>query len=222
MKKPTALKLKVGQRETHEIDGMSVELRRVDVRRYDWDYRHTRKEGEPFGHPKEQALLEIWIDGKFVGRASRAHGFGKQSFTIERLGTEHYRQCLGHQVVWSDKHGSGKDILYTSADVARKAAELRREKRWGGGTILMTEKEVQRALAAEKAEEERREREAEENRVKWAREAAERKQAAEEQRGEVVMGLESIKERHDALTLSNLEMAALDAAIKRYKEDVIR
>lgn len=200
---------------TYEIDGAAVTLTRVPIRRYDWDHRRL-KEGEPFGHPMEQALYEIAINGELVGRASRSHGFGKQAFTIERLREGEDSWKLGEPVVWGRGYQAHQDRLYELDQVAAKAAELRKGVFRGALSRLPTSAEIAKYLAEEKATEAAEKIASEARSAQWARERAEEKRKAEEHRLEVLEGLESIAERLRA-QLSNSEANALIIAIERYR-----
>lgn len=199
---------------TFSIDGMQVELTRVPVRRYDWDHREQR-EGEPWGHPKEQALYEIRIDGEHVGLASRPHGFGRQEFQIHRLGENFSTWRLGEVLVHGGRSCKNEHRLFDLDQVAMKSVELRKAKHFSNLRRLPTLGELRMFVAAEKREEARREAESKARREQWDREAAEQKRAAEEHRLEVLGGLQSIDERLGA-QLSNYEANALRLAIARY------
>lgn len=204
---------KVGKSVVVEVDGRKVELTRVPIRRYSW--AHTAAHEAAGGHPMEQALLEIRIDGDFVGRASRSHGWGSQAFKIEAL-------WRAHRHGWPDEVRYGKVYipfereLRSPMQIARKAIELRDETLCGDRRQLMTEAEIETASAAHIAEEQRREAQAEEDRKRWAIEREQQRQRAIEHRDEVLAGLRDIEARTD---LSNLERAAIVAAIARYSAD---
>lgn len=207
---------KMGKSVVVELGDRKVELTRVPIRRYDWDHRGRYEPGHPdCGAPKEQALLEIRIDGDFVALASRPHGWGAQAFSIEAL-------WRAHRHGWPEEVRYGKGYipierqLRTPEQIARKAVELRDETLWGGRRQLMTEAEIETASAAHIVEEQRREAQAEEDRKRWAAEREQQRQRAIEHRDEVLAGLRDLDSRPD---LSNLERAALVAAIARYEAD---
>lgn len=193
--------------ETFEIEGMRVDLIRVPVRRYEWS---TVLDGQAkeasLGRPKEQALYEVIVDGQLVGRASRPHGWGRQSFHIEDL-REPY-----NSVVYGDGYQPEGDRLYTLERVAAEAAKLRREKFYRAGSRLPTETEWKAYAKAEKRRQERDEAAALERRIQWDREREEAHRLAEEQRMELLGGLQSIDERL-GVQLTNYEASALRAAI---------
>jgi hypothetical protein len=196
-------------------------LRRVPPRRWSWDYRHEsqKREGEPEGAPRDQRRYAIWIDGEHVGFASRAFGFGKQGYSIERLGPEiAYTLNLGEHVVWPVSIREGR--LLDPDQVARKALELRLEKRWGADALkkLFTEAELEPWLKVQRKRKEREEREEAERAARWKREREEAARAAEELRSDIESGLRSIDERLGS-QLSNMEANALRYAIERYSAE---
>lgn len=206
---------KMGKAVVVDVDGVQVELLRVPVRRYDW--AHTEAHRVAGGHPREQALLEIRMDGKPVGLASRAHGWGAQSWAIDRLEpTDRRGVWLGEERLFGKGYVERNRQLFTPEAIAAKAVELRGKPgdRWGRN--LMTVPELNALCAREAADKIRRDQEAEENSRRWAVEAAERKRRAIEHRDEVLAGLHDIEARSD---LSNLERAAIVAAVARYSAD---
>lgn len=159
---------KLGERLAVEVDGRTVELERVEIERYDWDHRGNRRPGEPFGHPKHQARLLIWLDGAPVGQAVRPHGWGKQPWGIERLGDQFEYWALGRKELWQPGDWRRTDELRTPEDIARKALKFHGERR------LLPLPEMDAELAKHKAREERRKKEEEERQARWRREREER------------------------------------------------
>lgn len=204
---------KLGKSVTVEVGERKVELTRVPIRRYDW--AHTAAHVAAGGHPREQALLEIRVDGEFVGRASRPYGWGAQAFSIEGLWRAH-RHGWPEEVRFGRGYVPHENRLFSAAQIARKAVELRDEVMWGNRRQLMTEAEIKASNVAHAAEERRRDAEAEERRKQWDREREQQRQRAIEHRDEVLMGLRELAARED---LTNLERAALTAAIQRYEGD---
>lgn len=202
--------------QTFDVNGARVELTRVPVRRYDWDHREQR-DGEPYGHPKEQALYEIRIDGLHVGLAYRRHGFGRQWWNIDRLCPQYSHTAgMGEQTVTSRGWVENDKRLWTLEQVAAEAVKLRREKGWGGKPFkLATEDEIEAFVKLYRRREADEERESKRRRAQWDREAAEKKRQAEENRLEVLEGLQSIDTRLGG-QLSNFEANALRTAIQRY------
>lgn len=204
--------------QTFAIDGMKVELTRVPVRRYDWDHREPR-EGEPRGQPREQALYEIRIDGEHVGLAYRKHGFGRQWWSIDRLCPQHGHMVgMGEQIVTERGWVDDSKRLWDLGAVARKAAELRREKTYHGRPPkLATEDEINAWVNLYRRREADEERASTARRAQWDREAAKQKRVAEEHRLDVLEGLQSIDERLCG-QLSNYEANALRVAIAAYSK----
>lgn len=202
--------------QTFEIDGSTVELTRVPVRRHDWDHRNQR-DGEPWGHPMEQALYEIGIDGHHVGLAHRKHGFGRQWWNIDRLCPEHtHMSGLGDQMVTARGWVDEEKRLWTLEAVAREAVRLRRATTYHGKPpILATEDEIKAWVKLYRRRQAEEERETRTKRERWKRDAEEAARLKEEHRLAVLGGLQSIDERFGA-QLTNYEANALRIAIAAY------
>jgi hypothetical protein len=202
--------------QTFDVDGTQVEMTRVPVRRYNWDHREPR-EGEPWGHPKEQALYEIRIDGEHVGLAHRKHGFGRQWWNIDRLCPQYSHTAgMGDQTITARGWVDDSKRLWTLEQVAIFALRFRREKGYHGKPPkLATEDEIKAYVKLVRRREAQEERDQEARRVQWAREAAEQKRQAEERRIEIFEGLQSIDSRFGS-QLSNFEANALRVAIASY------
>ncbi|MFZ3482101.1 hypothetical protein [Sphingomonas sp. 3-13AW] len=202
--------------QTFSVDGAQVELTRIPVRRHDWDHRAPR-EGEPHGHPREQALYEIRIDGQHVGLAYRKHGFGRQWWNIDRLCPQYGHMAgMGRQTVTARGCVEDAKRLWDLAAVAREAVKLRREKTCESKPPkLATEDEIKAWVKLYRRQEAEEERASKERRAQWDREAAEQKRVAEERRLDVLGGLQSIDERFGG-QLSNFEANALRVAIAAY------
>lgn len=209
----SALPKKVGDSVQIEVDGKAVTLTRIDVRRYDFAY--TEKHERDGGHPKEQCLLEIRIGDDFVGMATRPFGWGKQEFAIDALWNAH-RHGWPTERRFGGGYNAPSERLYDAGHIAAKAVELRGTTMWGDRLQLMTADEIKKSTAAYIEEEKQREAESEANSIRWAAERAAEKQRNEDHRDEVLAGLTDIGKRTD---LSNLERAAIVAAIARYEGD---
>ena len=200
------------------IGDRRVGLTRVPIRRE--SYAFTVKHHEGGGHPHESALIEIRIDGEFVGLASRPHGFGKQSWRIFRLLPTRLRHdegvYLGEGLLNDCRYTPRSEQVWTMRDLALKAVALRFPSKNAGSSRLMTVAEIDawmereaKRVAADKVKQAARS-------AQWAREAAQAKARREEHRAEVLAGLRDVAERAD---LSNLERAAIVAAVARYEGD---
>lgn len=199
-----------GPRKTVAFDfgGHAFELKRIPIRRHDWDHRAGKTpEDDDYGHPMEQALMEIWLDGKHVGFASRGHGWGKQGWSIDRVG-ERYGDwwALGDVRRF---HDNNHNALMTPADIAEKVIKLRASEE------LLDMDESLARIAEYKAAKERREAENEANRIRWKAEREEKERQADQHRQHVLEGLRSIEDRGG---LSNHEADALRSAIERYQK----
>jgi hypothetical protein len=196
--------------QTFEVDGSTVALTKVPVRRYDWDHRGKFEPGHPeWGHPREKSLYEIAIDGKKVGWAFRPHGWGRSPWGIDALWGPGYDYDFGEGTRWNPGHHRD-GACFELSEVARRAVALRAEQ-W---RPLMTEEEMaaERVKIAERKARDKVEEEA--RREQWAREREERERAEREQRDELTAGLESINERFNG-QLSNLEANAVRFALER-------
>lgn len=203
--------------QTFDVEGARVDLTRVPVRRYDWG--HVRSsDGETLGHPREQSLYEIRIDGLHVGLAFRKHGFGRQWWNIDRLCPQHtHMSGLGNTLVTVNGHIDDSERLWDLESVARAAVRLRREKTYRGlPPKLATEDEIKAWVKLYRRREADEARQAEARRAQWRREDEERKRAAEDARLDVVGGLQSIDERLGS-SLTNYEANALRIAIAYYR-----
>ncbi|USM11505.1 hypothetical protein vBCbaSRXM_60 [Citromicrobium phage vB_CbaS-RXM] len=201
---------KKGKTFEFQIGDRTVSLTNIPVRRHDWDHSGKYERDDPrWGHPKEQTLLEIRVDGELMGLATRQHGYGKMGFSIERLGEQFNNGWweIGDLLVWRDHSSNG---LYTGEALAERVVKLVEEKR------LRTLPELEKLAAANVAEKQRRKIEEEEQQEKWAIERAERKRKATEHRDQVLDGLREIRQREG---LTNYEIHALESAIKRYEGD---
>lgn len=205
--------------QTFEVEGKKVELTRIPVRRYNWDHRTSRKPDEPFGHPREQALYEIRIDGELVGLAHRQHGFGKQAWNIDRLCPHlSFTDGLGDETVTRKGKTENSGLLLALDDVAQAAVELRTSAPWGGRpALLSTEKELEDWVVEYHREQEREEAAADKRREEHDAEIAERKRAGEAERQHIREGLQSLDERFSS-SMTNHEADALRLAIAAYSK----
>lgn len=199
-----------------EIDDRKVLIKRIPVRRYDWDHtgRDIDKDDPEYGSPKDQSTAEIWIDGDLIGLACRAHGWGKRGWSILRLGEEFgdLWHCCGEIMVFPDPlahYGDKREALLDAEAVARKALSLRDDGKLRTMPEWNAEIERIKAMRAERARKDA------EDQARWKREREARKVRDEEQRQDILAGLRSMRDRND---LSNLEAAALQSAIERYEK----
>jgi hypothetical protein len=203
-------------RQAFEIDGARVEMIRVPVRRHDWDYRQQRA-GEPWGHPREQALYEIWIDGEHVGLAHRKHGFGRQHWNIDRLCPQYGHVAgMGDETVTARGWVDSSKRLWDLEAAAGAAVRLRQEKtHHGKPPKLATETEITAWVKLHRGQKAEEARLLEARHEQWKREEAAKKRASEEARLDTLGGLQSIDGRLGG-QLTNYEASALRIAIAAY------
>lgn len=200
------------QINTFEIDGHSVRLTRIPVRRWDWGYT-TDKDGNQLGHPRDQALYEVYVDEQLVGYVSRAHGWGKQAFLIERLEAPSGWFGLGPEHPYDQSHDA--PALLELEDVAQAVVGLRERLYDEEISYLPTQAEINARVVSvtkQQAEDDL----ALQERIRTRDEEMRLEREQEEQRRqEVVEGLLSIDSRFGT-SLSNLEIAALRTALERF------
>ena len=205
--------------QTFEIDGQTVRLERVPVRRDQWFDWMGLTNGEKIGPKREQALYEIYIDDVLMGYATRAYGFGKQPWNIDRL-CPHLTYTDGLKSDRLTKNGTFYDgfddhpKMINLETVAHAAVRLRS---FAGeaarGPFLAPAEELEEFARQYREETEEREREGrrmvEESNARYAAEKARKRAEAEH----VVEGLKSIDERLKS-SLTNHETDALRLAIE--------
>ena len=175
--------------------------------------RRSTPKATTFSIRRSSRSSEIRIDGEFVGLASRPFGWGKQFYSIERLGADDYRG-LGDVILHGQGYMEESKRLYTLEQVADKAVELRLSLRYGISrmpTIPVLEKFLSDREARRKAEEaaaSRRMKREDEERARVKAQAA-------RDRADVQEALRGIAENHSAV-LSNVEMNAIHEAIKAF------
>lgn len=207
---------KLGESVSQTLDGLHIELKRIPVRRYDWDHRGRFEPGHPeYGQPIDRVNYEIWIDGEHVGYASQGYGFGAQQFMIYRLPNPHGEFSYGAGYgtkTYTARNAPHKEWVTTLEQVFPKVAEIRKGDTYhqpGLRPAAVMEAEYQAALIEREREEAARqvERDA---RAKAQKEKEDRYQAMID---ETIEGLKSIQERFGDQH-SNFEQSALVAALE--------
>ncbi|WP_327209943.1 hypothetical protein [Rhizobium leguminosarum] len=200
------------------VDGVAIELREIPFRRHQWGHNYDA-DGHVIGHPMEQKLFEAWIDGNLVGRAAKPHGFGKQTYLLERVGYaphEHYLEGLGYEEFLGVK-ASEASKLYDLDKVAARFVEERKKITGTRGqriSSLPTSEELQAYKLAIEAAWEAEEAEQKLSRDKFSRESNERIMREEHSRVDTVGGLQEILETFGS-QLSNYQRDALLKAIDK-------